>query len=246
MKIRGVLRLGLFVAAAWLGGTAVASAQSAPATPAPVLPSPITGDIGFDFIPGPSSDIGFGKIVTGTSAAYGVHGNVQFNAGPIVPHAAFDYRNWQSTVMGTASTFQTTSFDGRVGVGIPSFIKRTFIGVGYLSQGSPYGTEGGAGFGFDVIPQYDRWFSVYGSTWYYPWESGTFSAGFPPGTAAPGPTLTQRIIKYRFGVTVGIPALAVPVSIDLGVAGDFSKQGNNYSPNTSEAGFFVGLRAALK
>ena len=118
------------------------------------------------------------------------------------------------------------------------------LGVGYLSQSSPLGTMGGAGFGVDVLPRFDRWFSVYGSAWYYPWESGTFTSGFPPGTAAPGPTLSQRIIKYRVGVTVGIPA--TPIFVDLGVAGDTGKQGNNVSPNTSEGGFFIGLRAALK
>jgi hypothetical protein len=242
MKIRAVTRLGLFVAAAWLGGTAAASAQPTP-IPSP-LSSIIQADIGFDYIPGPSSDVGLGKIVTGTSNAYGAHGDVQLTAGPIVPHAAFDYRNWQSAISGTSATYSTQSIDGRLGVGFPSFLPRTYIGVGYLSQSSPLGTMGGAGFGVDVLPRFDRWFSVYGSAWYYPWESGTFTSGFPPGTAAPGPTLSQRIIKYRVGVTVGIPA--TPIFVDLGVAGDTGKQGNNVSPNTSEGGFFIGLRAALK
>lgn len=242
MKIRAVLRLGLFVAAAWLCEAAIALAQPAPVpTSPPALP--ITADIGIDYIPGPASDVGLGKIVTTTSNAYGVHGNVQMPVGPIIPHAAFDYRNFQSTIAGTTAAYSTSSIDGRFGVGSP-IVPRAFIGVGFLSQSSPLGTMTGAGFGIDVIPRYDRWFSVYGSAWYYPWETGTYNSGFPPGTAAPGPTLSQRIIKYRAGVTVFIPN--TPFAIDLGVAGDTGKEGNNVSPNTSEGGFFIGARAALK
>jgi hypothetical protein len=243
MKIRAILRLGLFVAAAWLGEATSALAQPAPAPSSSPAGLPVTADIGFDYIPGPASDVGLGKIVTSTSNAYGVHGNVQMALGPIIPHAAFDYRNWQSNIAGTTAAYQTSSIDGRFGIGA-AFIPRAFIGVGYLSQSTPLGTMTGAGFGLDVIPRYDRWFSVYGSAWYYPWQSGTYTSGFPAGTAAPGPTLSQRIIKYRAGVTIFIPR--TPIALDLGVAGDTGKEGNNVSPNTSEGGFFLGARAALK
>jgi len=240
------MKLGVFVVAVWLAQGTSALAQPTPAPDSsPAASSPIQGDVGFDYIPGPASDVGLGKIVTTTSNAYGAHGNIQYAKGQILPHAAFDYRNWQSTVAGTTAAYTTTSVDGRLGVGF-AFLPRTFIGVGYLSQSSPLGSMGGAGFGIDIVPKYDRWFSVYGSAWYYPWESGTFSSGFPPGTPAPGPTLAQRIIKYRVGVTIGIPWGPVPVFLDLGAAGDTGKEGNNVSPNTSEGGFFVGLRAALK
>ncbi len=246
MTIRAVMKLGVFAVAAWLAQGTPALAQPAPAPTTPASPSPITGDIGIDYIPGPSSDVGLGKIVTNTSNAYGAHGNVQFNTlGPVQPNLGFDFRNWQSTVLGTPTAFTTTSVDGRAEIGMPSFLSHTFIGIGFLGQSSSYGSMTGVGFGLDILPHYDRWFSVYGSAWYYPWESGTFTTAFPTGIAAPGPTLTQRVIKYRFGVTFGIPAM-LPVYLDLGVAGDTGKQGNNYSPNTSEGGFFVGLRAALK
>jgi hypothetical protein len=237
MTIRAVMSLGVFAFAAWLGGFGVAHAQTAPSG------TSNKADIGFDFIPGPSSDQGLGKVVTGTSAAWGAHGNYSFNLGPLVQNVGLDYRNWQSTVAGTATNYGVTDIDFRIGEQIP-FITRTFLTFGYLIHTTPLGSMGGPGAGIDVLPHYDHHFAVYGSVMYYPVESGTYSAGFPPGTAPAGPTLAAREIKYRVGVVYGIGP--TPFFIDLGVAGDTGKQGNNQSNNYSEGGFFLGLRAAVK
>lgn len=237
MKIRAALRLGLFALVAWLGTAAVALADDS-------VVAPYRADFGFDYIPGPQSDQGGGLVVSGTSQAYGVHGDYQLPVGPIPVNAGFDYRNWQSTIAGTATAYGTNNFDFRAGAGLP-FFKDVFIGVGYLQRNSPLGSMGGPGFGIDKLPRYEQTVAVYGSVWFYPAESGSFVANaFLPAGVAPGSALAARVLKYRFGVVVGLGT--TPIFIDAGVAGDTGKQGNSISNNFSEGGFFLGLRAALK
>jgi hypothetical protein len=239
MTMRVVIRLGIFAFAAWLGATGYALGQTAPASSG----SSTKADIGFDYIPGPSSDQGLGRIVTATSNAWGAHGNYSFAIGPFVQNVGLDYRNWQSTIAGTTTAYGVTDLDFRLGEQIP-FMPRTFLAVGYLIHSTPLGSMGGPGLGIDALPHFDHGFSLYGSVMYYPAESGTFTAGFPPGTAPAGPTLASREIKYRVGVVYGIGP--TPFFVDLGVAGDTGRQANNQSNNYSEGGFFIGVRAALK
>lgn len=247
MRGRHLLRFGAFVVAFWLGGAAVASPQTQPAQGPAAAPSAPASDawkdIGFDVIPNPTSDIGLGTVVNANSPSWGAHGDYGFGTGPVTGNIGLDYRNWQPHVVGTSTAFSESDLDLRAEIGIP-FNPDLFIGIGYDWRANPLGTASGVGFGVDKLPHYERWFSLYGSGWYYPFDLGGLTGGYPPGTPPAGPDLAYRILKYRLGAVVGIPKS--PFYLDVGAAGDVGREANNESNNFTHAGFFVGLRAAFR
>src|SRR5581483_11936898 len=128
-------------------------------------------------------------------------------------------------------TARDTDFDGRFALKIAE--PRIYIGVGYLhrEENDGYPRQNGFGFGAEKLPDLDKPVSLYGSVWYYPTISGTFSfpaIGAPPPFAGTDGQFQQRFLKYQVGGTVNLggPGLF----LDAGFLGD-TIRGKNLSPS---------------
>jgi hypothetical protein len=87
---------------------------------------------------------------------------------------------------------------------------RIYVGIGGLFRKYNYlgyPTLGGIGFGIEKLPDLDQPFSVYGSAFYYPNVSGTYtypSSRFLGSLSGSQITLAYSEWKYEFGGTVGL------------------------------------------
>ena len=141
-----------------------------------------------------------------------------------------------------AFTAQENDLDAHFGLEV--LRPRLYLAVGGLFKnynylGYPH--LSGVGFGLEKLPDVDGPFSLYGSAFYYPHVSGTFTY---PTLAAVG-TLAGRQIslaygewRYELGATV---ALGKVLYLDFGYLGDRDYARANAPANTTETGPYVGL-----
>jgi hypothetical protein len=112
------------------------------------------------------------------------------------------------------------------------------VGIGYLSRSENYGypRQGGVGFGLEKLPDLDQPFSVYGSVWYYPDVSASFSSASASGQFA------YRDLKYQVGATYTLGSFTgIGIFIDGGYLGD-SLRGKTLAPSDStHGGAYLGL-----
>jgi hypothetical protein len=167
-----------------------------------------------------------------TSAAYG--------AALCGPGGPGDSAGSCVTTIGGASqvyvpgfTAQDTDVDGRFALKVVD--PRIYVGVGYLSRSENYGypRQGGFGFGMEKLPDLDQAFSVYGSIWYYPYVSASFS---PLGNFA------YRDLKYAIGATYSFANFSsAGLFLDGGYMGDSLKNANLAPSAVSHGAGYVGL-----
>ncbi len=137
-------------------------------------------------------------------------------------------------------TARDTDFDGRFALKVAD--PRVYIGVGYLVRQENYGypRQHGFGFGAEKLPDLDQPLSIYGSVWYYPSVSGTYT--FPSGAPLDLGTsqkYQQRFLKYQIGGTYTLGATGL--FLDVGFLGDQIK-GKNLAPSdASHSGGYAGL-----
>jgi hypothetical protein len=141
-----------------------------------------------------------------------------------------------------AFTAQENDLDVHFGLQVVS--PHVYIAVGGLFKNYNYlgyPNLAGAGFGIEKLPDLDGPFSLYGSAFYYPNVSGTYTF---PSAAILGPlagqktTLAYKEWKYEIGATVDIGPV---IFLDFGYLGerDFGKA--NSPANTSVGAPYVGL-----
>ena len=123
---------------------------------------------------------------------------------------------------------------------------RIYAGVGYLhaSNSYQYPQLNAAGLGLEKLPDFRSIVSFFGSAFYYPSASGTYTVS---ETASPnaGRSFVQRygIIKYDVGVALALRE--VPVYVYGGLNGDrYSAEGNAPIGQTHD-GPYVGVGAKL-
>ncbi|HEV2261720.1 MAG TPA: copper amine oxidase N-terminal domain-containing protein [Candidatus Rubrimentiphilum sp.] len=138
-----------------------------------------------------------------------------------------------------AFTAQEWNGDGRLGLKVAD--PRIYIAVGYMSHTTNYGYPAlnGIGFGLEKLPDLNQAFSLYGSVYYYPSISGTYTVQSGPqaGTAF---NLSYRVLRYQVGATVGF-GQSFPLFLDLGFIGDRGTNKTNAPSDYTHNGAYVGL-----
>jgi hypothetical protein len=204
-------------------------------TPTPVgapVPSPtpyLDRFVAGDYIISPKVYNEFSAGNTGTSS-YVVHGAIEFSIAKMPFMVAADYRQFEYphdngfvTVIGgngqvfvPAFTARDTDVDVRFG---PKVLDpHIYIGAGYIWRETNYGypRQTGFGYGAELLPNLNRFLSVYGSIWYYPSMHGNCETDVCPT----GPfTYSYNMFKYSVGGTISFGA-NFPVFIDVGWLGD--------------------------
>lgn len=266
MKIR-LLALAALAFAAVLQTAQPAAAQSAPgpaptATPTvtipPALPPIIKHEIyaeGGYFVP---------AIVCNELATPCAHGDryrsVAGRAAAEFPISGItltgmvkvDYRRYVYQAAGTtinlvgggtafAPAFQAREQDFDIRAGIRALEPRLYLGVSYLRETNNYGypTLRGYGYGLEKLPDVDQTFSVYGSAYYYPTVSGTYTQPLGPNAGVPL-RLAYHRFRYDFGITLK-PSTNSPLFVDAGYLGDHTRSSENSPANVIRAGPFVGV-----
>lgn len=121
---------------------------------------------------------------------------------------------------------------------------RIYIGIGGLVKTYDYlgyPTMGGLGFGLEKLPDLDQPFSLYGSAFYYPRVSGTYTF---PTNALLGSLSNKQITlaysewRYEIGGTL---ALGRNLYLDLGYLGERAVARDNAPSSTSVNAPYVGL-----
>jgi hypothetical protein len=142
----------------------------------------------------------------------------------------------------TAFTAQENDIDAHFAIKVAD--PRVYIGVGGLMKTYDYlgyPTLGGIGFGAEKLPDLDAPFSIYGSAFYYPRISGTYTFPTQPllGTLSGKPiTLAYGEWKYEVGGTV---ALGKSFYLDFGYLGEHMYARDNAPSSASVAAPYVGL-----
>jgi hypothetical protein len=142
-----------------------------------------------------------------------------------------------------ALSAQETSFD--VHIALKIFDPRVYAGIGYYSKHyaqMKYPAIGGFGGGISKLPDLEKQFSLYGSAWYYPSVTGTYTY---PTTVYLGPLSGQSI---QFGYSIWKYALGGALDlgrsglfIDAGLAGEYASAKSNTPGNTSMNSAYLGL-----
>jgi Copper amine oxidase N-terminal domain len=166
-----------------------------------------------------------GSFPAGTSAASvpGDPGNVTVIGG-----------SGQVYVPGFRAT--DTDIDGRFALKVAD--PRLYVGVGYLSRSENYGypRQGGVGFGVEKLPDLDQPFSVYGSVWYYPDVSASFTSASANGQ------FSYRALKYEVGGTYVLGSFSgIGIFIDGGYLGDSYRSKSLAPSDSTHNGPYVGL-----
>jgi hypothetical protein len=119
---------------------------------------------------------------------------------------------------------------------------RVYVGVAYLHTSNNYGYPNlnAVGAGIEKLPDLRRGLNLYGSVFYYPSASGTFTVSNP---ASPnfGKAYQQRyqIVKYDLGLAYVFGNS--PVYINGGFSGDQYSAGQNAPVGQIHAGPYLGL-----
>ena len=142
----------------------------------------------------------------------------------------------------TAFTAHENDIDAHFAIKVAD--PRIYIGIGGLVKTYDYlgyPTVGGVGFGVEKLPDLDAPFSVYGSAFYYPRVSGTYT--FPTSAllgrlSAKQITLAYGEWKYEIG---GAVALGKNLFLDFGYLGERATARDNAPSSTNAGGPYVGL-----
>jgi hypothetical protein len=119
---------------------------------------------------------------------------------------------------------------------------RVYVGVGYLHTTDDYGYPNlnGLGFGVEKLPDLRTGISLYGSAFYYPSVTGTYTVSNPasPNFGA-GYQQQYRILKYDIGVA--LVAAHSPVYLFGGFSGDNYGAVKNAPIGQIHDGPYIGL-----
>jgi hypothetical protein len=119
-----------------------------------------------------------------------------------------------------------------------------YVGVGEYVKSYDYlgyPTISGIGFGAEKLPDLNQPFSVYGSAFYYPRVSGTYTyatSSLLGSLSGSKITLAYGVWKYEIGGTV---ALGKNLYLDFGYLGEKANARDNAPTGTSVNAPFVGL-----
>jgi len=187
----------------------------------------------------------------GTAGCTTLNSNGQFTTGTC-PAAdpgcvtVVGYQNLQ-TYTGSGQAYvpvftpQESDFDAHFGVKVLD--PRIYIGVGYYSKSSNYLNRpiiAGVGGGVTKLPDLDRPFSLFGSVWYYPSVTGTYTH---PTSVYLGPfsgqsvQLGYSVLKYRAGATLVLG----PFFLEAGYGGEYLNAKTNAPSSATLNAPFAGL-----
>ncbi len=241
-------------------------APTPPPTPAPT-PKPAYKDIfvAGDYIISPKVYNQFANGAQG-NASWMVRGGMEFDLFNLPWMIEADYHNWQYphdcgvpqsvatpgnsggcfvTAIGSrfstyVPAFTAVNRDVDVRLGIRVFNPRVYIGVGYIwtSNNFGYPNMNAVGGGIEKLPDLDQAFSFYGSVWYYPNVSGTYTnnAITPPFPKSYG--VGYNLLKYQVGIDWVVFG---PVFLDAGWTGENGANKNNAPISYNFNGPYVGL-----
>ncbi len=164
---------------------------------------------------------------------------------PNLPGSSFGMQGCVNVIGGNGQAFVPAfsanewNGDGRLGLKIAD--PRIYIGVGYMVHTGNYGypQQSGVGFGLEKLPDLNQAFSVYGSAWYYPSVSGTYTVPSGPQSGQKF-NLSYQVLRYQVGATVGF-GKSFPLFLDLGFLGDRGKNKTNAPGDYTHNGAYVGL-----
>ncbi len=158
------------------------------------------------------------------------------------------YTQFKTIDGGTAFTpvflARQNSLDARVEYQVAS--PRIYIGAGYIHTTNNYGDPNlnGFGVGIEKLPDLRPGISLYGSAFYYPSASGTYTVA---NAASPnnGVAYQQQyqIIKYDIGVALVIAHS--PVFVQAGYSGDRYAARQNAPVGQIHTGPYIGLGAKI-
>jgi Copper amine oxidase N-terminal domain len=198
------------------------------------------------------------------SGSWTVRGGIIFDAFSLPFMLEADYANWQyphncglpqSTATPANSECFVTSIGSRFATYVPAFTAvnrnidarfgirifqpHVYIAIGYMWASNNYGypNMNAVGFGLEKLPDFKQPFTYYGSVYYYPNVSGTYSN--PAITT--GPTtfgIGYNVLKYQVGIQWAfVPA----IYLDAGWKGENWANKNNAPISQSFNGPYAGL-----
>jgi hypothetical protein len=198
----------------------------------------------FGFIPCALARAGSCGTVVGNDFNYrgGTCPNTDPGCVTVIGHGAYEQVIGKGQAYVPAFTAQDRDYDARLGLKIAA--PRVYIAASYLWRNFDYlgyPTQHGFGFGIDKLPDLDRPLSVYGSLYYYPSVSGTYTG--PTSTllgSLSGATFAwqYRVVKYEIGVTYDLRH--TPVFVQAGWLGDKGTGKFNAPSDYSHNALFVG------
>jgi hypothetical protein len=237
-----------------------------PPPPPPPTHPPNVFYLAGDYIINPRVYNQFSNGNRGGTGSYTVRGAVEFNAIGLPFMLAADYTNWQyphgcgvpithATPANAAECFVVTvgsrgiayvpaftavnrNIDVRLGYKV--FEPKVYIAVAYMWASNNYGypNQDNIGFGIEKLPDYGQKFQYYGSVYYFPSVSGTYTTAAnenPPNTSF---GIGYNVLKYN----VGIGWAFVPnVFIDIGWTGEAWANRNNAPIGMTMNGPYAGL-----
>ncbi len=119
---------------------------------------------------------------------------------------------------------------------------RIYVGVGYLHTANNYGEPNlnGIGFGVEKLPDLHRGVSFYGSAFYYPSASGSYTVS-NPASANFGATYRQQYQVAKYDIGIALVIAHSPFYLDAGLAGDRYMAKQNAPAGQVHVGPYAGL-----
>jgi hypothetical protein len=123
---------------------------------------------------------------------------------------------------------------------------RVYLGVGYLQTGNNYGYPRlrGVGVGIEKLPELRPGVSVYGSAFYYPSASGTYTVA-SAGSSNLGASYRQQYQVTKLDIGLALVLRHFPVFLYGGFSGDEYHVKQNAPINQTHNGPYIGLGLKL-
>jgi hypothetical protein len=123
---------------------------------------------------------------------------------------------------------------------------RVYVGVGYLHTANNYGYPhlNAIGAGIEKLPALRPGVNFFGSAFYYPAASGTYTVSNPASPNA-GKSYRQQYQIVKYDVGAALVAKHVPVYLYGGLSGDRYAAGRNAPIGQTHDGPYLGLGAKL-
>ena len=218
-----------------------------------------------DYLISPKVYNEFSNGSSGARNSFTVRGGVVFDAWNLPLMLEGDYKNWgyphncgvpeNVATLENAPECFVTSIGSRFSTYVPAFTAvnrnidvrlgyrifqpHVYIAVGYLWSSNNYGypNMNAVGGGLEKLPDFTHPFTYYGSIYYYPNVSGTYSnAAINTGPTTFG--IGYNVLKYQVGVMYSfVPSFY----LDAGWAGENWANKNNAPISMSFNGGYVGL-----
>jgi len=136
---------------------------------------------------------------------------------------ANQYTQFATIDGGTAFTpvFRARQSDLDVRLEYEVAASRLYVGVGYVHTANNYGYPqlAGAGAGIEKLPSLQTGLDVYGSAFYYPSATGTYTID-EPGSVDNGTAYRQRYAIVRYDIGAALVAARFPLYLFGGFRGD--------------------------